>query len=67
LYLYYDVKFNGYLINQKEKYVKKGYLEILEKIISKKIKQFRISLFNKNEIDIIDKTLEINKFIIISE
>jgi hypothetical protein len=67
LYLYYDVKFNGYLINQKEKYVKKGYLEILEKIISKKIKQFTISLFNKNEIDIINKTLEINKFIIISE
>ena len=67
MYLYYDVKFNGYLINQKEKYVKKGYLEILEKIISKKIKQFRISLFNKNEIDIINKTLEINKFIIISE
>ena len=67
MYLYYDVKFNGNLINQKEKYVKKGYLEILEKIISKKIKQFRISLFNKNEIDIIDKTLEINKFIIISE
>ena len=67
MYLYYDVKFNGNLINQKEKYVKKGYLEILEKIISKKIKQFRISLFNKNEIDIINKTLEINKFIIISE
>ena len=67
MYLYYDVKFNGYLINQKEKYVKKGYLEILEIIISKKIKQFRISLFNKNEIDIINKTLEINKFIIISE
>lgn len=67
MYLYYDVKFNGYLINQKEKYVKKGYLEILEKIISKKIKQFTISLFNKNEIDIINKTLEINKFIIISE
>ena len=41
--------------------------EILEKIISKKIKQFTISLFNKNEIDIINKTLEINKFIIISE
>ena len=67
MYLYYDVKFNGNLINQKEKYVKKGYLEILEIIISKKIKQFRISLFNKNEIDIINKTLEINKFIIISE
>ena len=67
MYLYYDVKFNGYLINQKEKYVKKGYLEILEKIISKKIKQFTISHFNKNEIDIINKTLEINKFIIISE
>ena len=41
--------------------------EILEKIISKKIKQFRISLFNKNEIDINNKILEINKFIIISE
>ena len=63
MFLYYSVKYNGNLIYQNEKVIKKECRWVLITTRCKNVETLRKRAFNQKEIDIINETLEITHII----
>jgi hypothetical protein len=63
MFLYYTVKYNGNLIYQKEKVIKRVCKTVLITTSCKNVETLRQRAFNQKEIDIINETLEITHII----